>query len=675
MKTLICLGAADVAKFVALRPGFEVCYVVDSDEAKIGYLRSLFKFDSQVHFLIETPPLDIDRFCSEKGIDEVDTLVWSLSNSDDDGLALVKHVLEEKRARVVECVVSLRSSGCKSSGEFVGIAVGQVKQIACGGYEPTEDVPKDTFRWIRKDGEVAVASGRKEGTGRIDEKTHSFNLVYYHLPDTAWHVAQRGRVSVTVSSVPQQGCDLYVYLDAFGYRGKQKGYDLLFIAEPHVVLPGSYNEDIWSHFDHIFTMYDTLVERDERFSKTVLCRHGWPSAEEAITEDMSQRDRLYPTMGRQNAICMINGNKCSWVSGELYSKRMEAALWFCNNSDISFDVYGRPPYLLPNYKGGVENGSRLPLLARYKYNWCFENTNHPVFGLGYVDKILDCLETRTVPVYMGNPIIEKYVPRECFIDFRDFGSYAAVNDYLHRITEDEYMEYVENIDRWVSSGGLRPYSWYTLYDNLIHWYSKQTGIGLQSLLGEDTSWQRQPTKPGNSVAQPPLWAFDDLRFRHSQFMDREDLLKIKPWEKITADLNDRFQRTLELASQDKHSEALREMALVGFTGNPNHHLVCAQLMQLNGLSDAALVQLSIALQLEPRNSYARNQLGVIYFQKSQIAHAEEEFRIAIEIDSGNHLARKNLAFLLLQTGRKREAMPIVKSVEPYFPEEVRGWNL
>jgi tetratricopeptide (TPR) repeat protein len=685
MKTLLVVGTSDAAKFVALRPGFDACYVIDSDEEGIEYVRSLFKFDRQVHFSCSEPSsLDLEQFCLQNGIDEIDTLMLSLSGSDDNLPGAIEHLLRTKRVRLLECPVNPRYSGPKGSGGGPEAAMELMRQVAREGYECTGEASGSrsagSVRWLRKGSELALAVGTQEGTGRTEKSRYSFNLVYYHLPDTGWHVARRGKVSMTVSSVPQQGCDLYLYLDAFSYRGKQEGYNLLFLAEPHTVLPGSFNEDVWADFDHVFTFYDALVERGEQFTKVLSCRHGWTSAEEAIaeeaiTEDTSHRERLYPLEGRNNSICMINGNKFSWVSGELYSKRMEAALWFCCNSDIFFDVYGYPPYLLPNFKGGVEKGKRLSVLAKYKYNWCFENTDHPVFARGYVDKILDCLETRTVPIYLGNPNIEKYVPKDCFIDFRDFGSYAAVNDYLHRITEDEYMAYVENIDRWVASGGLRPYSWYTLYDYLIHWYSKQTGIELRSLAEEGTEWERELITPKIGAAMPILWTFDDLRFKSSPFMNDEDLLKTRPWEKMTADVNDRFQRALGLASQDKYNEALREIALTGFSFNASHHLACAQLMQLNGLQDPAFVQLSIALQLDPGNSYVHNQLGALHFQKSQLAQAEEEFRKAVELDSGNHLARKNLAFLLLHTGRKREALPMIKSVEPYFPEEVRGWQL
>ena len=679
-KLLLCVGTFDAARFLALRPNFDVCWVVDDNHRRLDYLAGLFRFDPLVHFIhVETSSLDMQQFCTDQGIDQIDTLVLSFIGKDNGVPGSVYPLLRKKRVRVVECLLHGGHSGTLAAGRDLGTVVGELSRLLGARYERMDEGPRGTgagcVKWLRKRNRSSSA-GTEIVVRGAKQKQFLFNLVYFHLRDTDRHVARRGNVSVVVSAAPQEGSDLYLYLDAFGYRGKQKGFDLLFIAEPFVVLPGSYSKDIWDHFDHIFTLYDALIERDERFTKILVCRtNGWASSEQAITENMSQRERLYPVKGRQNAICMINGNKCSWVSGELYSKRTEAALWFWENSDVPFDVYGRPPFLLPNYKGGLEDGGRLPMLGRYRYNWCYENTNHPVFASGYVDKILDCLEARTIPIYLGNPFIEHYVPKECFIDFRDFGSYGAVNDYLHSITDDEYMGYIEHIDKWVSSGGLRPYSWFTVYDYLIHWYSKQTGIDFSSLVGEETSWERQPIGPQNGVTQQPLWSFDELRFRQSPFMDREDLPNTRPWESITADLNARFQRTLDLASQEKYSEALREIALCGFSFNAEHHLVCAQLMQLNGLQDAAFGQTSLALSLKPGHSYAHNQFGALLFQKNEIVRAEAEFRKAVELDGGNHLARKNLAVLLLHMGRKGEAMPLAKSVEPYFPEEVRAWNL
>jgi alpha(1,3/1,4) fucosyltransferase len=674
MRTLMCVGISNVAKLIALRPDFDECWAVDGDKDRVEYLRSLFRFDKEVHLAWADPSsFDIRWFCEKEGPEEIDTLFLSPADAPGVTDTSIKWLLEEKNVRQFESLSDPGSEALNASTDPSGLFGPDLSGVLDSWYEPVKTGGTSPFGpcavWRRKaDGR----SGKAAGNGK--SQCH-FNLVYGHLADAAWHEARRGNVTVTVSSIPLPECDLHVYLDAFGYAGKQKGFDLLFLCEPHVVLTGSYNEDLWDNFDHVFTIYDALVERHARLTKVPVCRQGWFGPSGRITESMAERERLYPLEVRRNAICMINGNKCSWVTGELYSKRSEAALWFWRNSDIPFDVFGRPPYMLPNYRGMVPEEMRFPLMSQYRYNLCFENSNHPVFSLGYVDKILDCLETRTVPIYLGNPNIEEYVPRECFIDFRDFGSYEAVNDYLHSITDDEYMSYVENIDKWVSSGGLRPFSWFTLYDYLVRFYSTRTGTEFDSLVNEEWRWETKQVPPRTGTLQKPVWSFDELRFRPSQFMDPQDLLKTKPWEIVSRYLTDRVERASILASEEKYDEALMEMALGGFSLDANHHVFCAEIMQANGLQDAAFVQVTLALSIDPGHSYAHNLLGVLHFQKGELMKAEEELRKAVEFDDGNHLARKNLAFLLLNTGRREEGIPLAKTIEPYFPDEVRGWGI
>lgn len=294
------------------------------------------------------------------------------------------------------------------------------------------------------------------------------NIVYAHLKPDFISLVERGNVLLLFSGRPLVDCDMHVYWDAFSFYGRLQGTNVLLLMEPSVVLPGQYNKDIWDQFDHVFTLYDTLVEK-HGFTKYLLPRQGFhpwfgESTDTNITEDFSERHRKYPLLGRKEAICMVNGNKRSSVPGELYSKRIEAALWFHFNSSTPFDVYGFIPFFLPNYNGQIQNNKKLNLLSRYKYSLCFENTGDPVLARGYVDKILDSMETRTLPVYLGCPDIEKYIPKTCFIDFRDFADYAELDRYLRSISNKEYEAYIDNIDTWVNSGGLRPYSWYPLYD-------------------------------------------------------------------------------------------------------------------------------------------------------------------------------------------------------------------
>jgi len=80
------------------------------------------------------------------------------------------------------------------------------------------------------------------------------NLVYAHTQVPGFAVHKEGS-SVIWSREPLDGCDVYAYADAFGYRGPRSGIDVLMIFEPIVVLPGQYSEQVWQA-DHLSTAQD-----------------------------------------------------------------------------------------------------------------------------------------------------------------------------------------------------------------------------------------------------------------------------------------------------------------------------------------------------------------------------------------------------------------------------------
>jgi len=97
--------------------------------------------------------------------------------------------------------------------------------------------------------------------------------------------------------------------------------------------------------------------------------------------------------------------------------------------------------------GLVEN--KKDILKNYKYTLCFENTD----GFrGYItEKIFDCVSAGTVPIYLGAPNIGDYVPKECFIDFRDFSGYEDLYLFLQDLPESKYLEYLNAIRRFVDT--------------------------------------------------------------------------------------------------------------------------------------------------------------------------------------------------------------------------------
>jgi len=337
------------------------------------------------------------------------------------------------------------------------------------------------------------------------------NLVYGHLQQEEPKTVHKGNVSIIWSAQPLEGCDVYLYHNAFSYQGKKGGVDYLLMLEPHVVLPGEFDQQVWKHFDHIFGPFDALVAQFDKFHKVMFPRMDITGIN-PVTDLQSLRESLYPLFGRKNGVCMISGNKSSHVPGELYSKRLEAAQWFSQNSRIPFDVYGNPPFALPNYRGTIPGGQKLDVLKQYRFSLCFENTNDPVLSVGYVtEKILDCLETRTIPIYSGASNIEQYIPSECFIDFRKFKKFKELDTYLRSISEKEYKEYIASIDTYVCSGGLSRFSEEALFDTVMQVLIDEHRLDARHF-GKDIRWKTGI--PGSLLkkewkmsASPAMWTW------------------------------------------------------------------------------------------------------------------------------------------------------------------------
>jgi len=63
-----------------------------------------------------------------------------------------------------------------------------------------------------------------------------------------------------------------------------------------------------------------------------------------------------------------------------------------------------------------------------------------------------------VPVYWGAPDIETYVPKECFVDRRDYAGYSELKSYLKSLTDKDVLTYKENARDYLNSPQFRPFT-------------------------------------------------------------------------------------------------------------------------------------------------------------------------------------------------------------------------
>lgn len=72
---------------------------------------------------------------------------------------------------------------------------------------------------------------------------------------------------------------------------------------------------------------------------------------------------------------------------------------------------------------------------------CFENFSFP----GYItEKIIDCFVAGVIPVYLGAPDIEEFLPSDSFIDVRKYQSWDSLLAKLTSLGEMEATKMIDN---------------------------------------------------------------------------------------------------------------------------------------------------------------------------------------------------------------------------------------
>lgn len=241
----------------------------------------------------------------------------------------------------------------------------------------------------------------------------------------------------------------------------EKSY--LMIMETDIIRPDNWVMSNHKYFKKIFTWNNDLVD-DKKYFKHNFSRAG-------KTDFLSFKER-------KKLCTLISGNKAVDHPLELYSLRLDLIHFFENKSE-DFDFYGmgwdrfyfRGPrfiralnritalqkFLAPKfktYKGMVDR--KLDVLKQYKFSICFENGKEIP---GYItEKIFDSLAAGCVPVYYGAPDVTRHIPKDCFIDYRDFASKDDLYNYMKNMSEAEFNQYIESINKYLASEQFKEFS-------------------------------------------------------------------------------------------------------------------------------------------------------------------------------------------------------------------------
>ncbi|KKP27048.1 MAG: hypothetical protein UR12_C0033G0003 [candidate division TM6 bacterium GW2011_GWF2_30_66] len=208
---------------------------------------------------------------------------------------------------------------------------------------------------------------------------------------------------------------------------------IAFLWEPPVFAPDNYEENFFNLFSKVYTWDDSLVDNVKFF------HYYYPDCFFMI-------DKIVP-FNEKKLCVMMNANKDSSHKYSLYGERRKVIQFFEYNHSQDFDLYGSWWTGLKNYRGYVN--SKVDCMKNYRFCYAYENMCNVK---GYVtEKIFNAFTAGCVPIYWGADNITDYIPKNCFIDRRDFTSDEQLYQFLKNMTEGEYQVYINDIKCFLNS--------------------------------------------------------------------------------------------------------------------------------------------------------------------------------------------------------------------------------
>ncbi|MCH9617410.1 MAG: hypothetical protein SP4CHLAM5_06990 [Chlamydiia bacterium] len=151
-------------------------------------------------------------------------------------------------------------------------------------------------------------------------------------------------------------------------------------------------------------------------------------------------------------VCLINAylTWCLHWKGELYSERRVIAEFYDKHHPQSLTFHGGRGWDDLNIKIHRGHCNDKGLVQRnHKFCYCYENNVCDDYYI--TEKILDCFQSRCVPIYKGCTKITDFIPQETFIDANQFNSVSEIHDFINNMDEETWLGYIHAIEKFAAS--------------------------------------------------------------------------------------------------------------------------------------------------------------------------------------------------------------------------------
>jgi hypothetical protein len=201
---------------------------------------------------------------------------------------------------------------------------------------------------------------------------------------------------------------------------------VLFVLEPHDIMPQFTNMAIQQQnkFDYILTHNENILK-------------SCPNAR--LFEFASTWIKDYRFPEKEFSVSTIVGGKLMAPGHHLRQK-----LWYKENKITNIPTKF---FISGNYSGALQNYNNNPVLGKDK-NVLFDSQFHIVIENAkrkywFTEKLIDCLQTKTIPIYWGATAIDEYFNLNGMFVVDNFEDIIDICNNLNSSTYLEKLEFVE----------------------------------------------------------------------------------------------------------------------------------------------------------------------------------------------------------------------------------------
>lgn len=229
--------------------------------------------------------------------------------------------------------------------------------------------------------------------------------------------------------------------------GSREGKEYLLASGGYIVVPENYHDKVIKKYKALLTPNSKFYE-DNKHKYNIILTNGPVNG-----NNYYALDTIKGYDERVNGICAMYKIYKTGRAGDILGMRQ----WFMTNLPVGGKIqkhcYGPQAWGGNMYKGYIKGHpnclANLEALGNYRFSLAMEPMYHNLWSVDWVtERLWNAFKCKTVPVYYGCFNIEKKVPKDLYIDYRDFASLGDLAKFLISFNKSRWIDMTEKAYDW-----------------------------------------------------------------------------------------------------------------------------------------------------------------------------------------------------------------------------------